>query len=307
MKLSIVIISSRESSVILSHTIETLLTACKEYDFSIHLLLNGNEINARDISESFLIKYPTNLRIWFFPLGDKANCFNQYCYKIAGDYDFHFFVDGYVTINSDSVTNTIVKAEKHEALAYTGTPATGYSSRKLSEEMLTKGGLHGNFFMLPKYCIQKLKASCFKLPIGIYRTDSVIASAINYRFAPNENNRDPANICVLPNVTWQHPILKWYNPKDLLTHAKRYLRQSEGKIENLAVKTIFTLNKEPVSKLNEYSHDLCLEYLNKNPLSISFLIRNPGLFGLRSKLIQKKANEDILSEQKNKLWELTLP
>lgn len=307
MTLSIIIISSRESLSIISNTIDAAISACKSYNYTISLLLNGNETAAIALSKTLLKKYSSHLKIWFFPLGDKANCFNKYCYFLSDGYDTHFFIDGYVTIDTDSIETVMKAACENKALAYTGVPTTGASHKKLASEMLSIGGLHGNFFMIPKESMDSLKNLCFKLPLGIYRTDSTIGAAINFGYAPDKNSWAPANILVVPNVTWKHAPLKWYKLADVKTQIKRYLRQSLGKIENLAVKEIFADKKLPVSKLPEYSYDLCFDYLSRNKLSKLFLILNPGAFLLENKLSELAQKKPHFKENKDKFWELKLP
>lgn len=305
MDVSLTVFSSRESAATLLATLNAAKTACDGYSYQINLLLNGNEAHAETVTQVLLSRFNGKIKIWFCALADKANCWNQYCYVLHPTADYHFFIDGYTLLEKIALANIISCAATDKALAYTGVPSSGRSSKKLARQMLNDGGLHGNLFMLPKHTLAQLTASGMRLPVGIYRTDSTIGAAINFNFAPQHNNWQSNNIRVVANATWQHTPLKWYRFTDIKTQVKRYLRQAAGQIENKAIKEIFAEKKLAVTCLPEFAHDLCLNYLQQHPLSWLDKATTPGLAGLHTQLLQKKAQEQHMQDKKDILRELS--
>ena len=244
-------------------------------------MVNGNPKLAMDlaanITASNIFKsYPTPLRIWSIPIGDKPHAWNQYLNHIWPRTETTFFIDGYVRVKN--------KAFKliHDALtsnsnyfAATGVPTVGRTAAKVRAEMLTSGGIHGNLCALPYRVMQKMYDSNFHIPLGLYRIDATLGATVCFGLDPANQKWDAKRIFVHPDATWDLDEKKWWKWADIRSQFKRILRQAQGDLENMAVRHHIAKMKMPVSSLPTTVTELIQQWMESCPEEARKQLNNP--------------------------------
>lgn len=251
---SIAVFSSRESVSVLQQTVDAVIRACGAQTACIDVLVNGNAALADNMADYIgrLVQPDTiAIRVWHLAVADKACAWNSYVYSLWPQSDIAFFIDGYVRVKSDALGLLADGLQSSPALAATGVPSVGRSATQLKTQMLAEGGIHGNLFALPARTMRKLQAIQFRLPLGIYRTDSTIGAVINFNFDPSSNEWDARRILVHGDVTWDKDTQSWCSIKNLSSQTKRMLRQAQGVLENTAIKNHLAINKLAPGSLPE--------------------------------------------------------
>ena len=250
---AVCIISSREDCSVLLATLKYTLKACPNNTAIIDVIVNGNKNLADELVNRIKLTkcediLENKVRIWCINIPDKAMAWNCYINQIWNGSELVFFIDGYVQPHKNSLSRMESKlSAQSEALAITGVPTCGRTANRLCEAMLREGGLHGNLFAIKGIVVNKMKKIGFNLPIGIYRVDSVIGAVIAFNLDPSANEWDiKKRIIVSREVTWNVPSLNRFSFLYLKTSLKRRVRQSQGVLENLAVKQhLAILRKAP--------------------------------------------------------------
>lgn len=243
--------SSRETPAVLAAAIEALGTAAAK-PMTVDVLVNGNPTLAEGVRPLLLDRRrpPEHVRtrIWHITLADKAHACNEYVHRLWPGAGTTFFVDGYVFVEPSALSRLSEwLAKKPEALAATGVPGSGRSAARLREILLQKGGLHGNLFAAPAATLDLLRRRGFRLPLGIYRTDSAIGAALAVAMEPVEwgwNARRflPCN----PAASWSTEPKRWWRWQDVRAQWRRKARQVQGELEIEAVRWwINTLKEMP--------------------------------------------------------------
>lgn len=271
-KWSVAIFSSRESIEVLAASINSVLNASKGKDTVIDVIVNGNSDLASEVGHHIeSIKFVRNqhvmLRVWLITIADKAHAWNQYIHEIWPQSDIAYFIDGYVQVNSDSLTEINNGLDSSSsALAASGVPTTGRSARVLREEMMRSGGIHGNLYAIRGKVVRLLRERKFRLPLGIYRTDPTLGAALAFALDPAHNEwKLKERILVHPEATWSCPSLIWWSLSDLRAQGKRLFRQAQGNLENAAIRDHLAIRRKLPECLPQTVSELVLSWMDKNP------------------------------------------
>ena len=281
-KWSIAMFAHRESSEVLTQSIKALLMAVKS-DSIIDVIVNGNEPLALQmvrLLDNLVLddqSASVSLRIWHIAQGDKAHAWNQYLYGIWEGAEIAYFVDGYVRVHSLALTRiSAALAHDHFALAATGVPSQGSSAARMKAQLLAENGLHGNLHALRGASIMTLIQRKFILPVGIYRTDSLIGAAIKYNLDPTKYGWEPKRIKVVADASWDHTPLAIIKLSDLGIQFKRVIRQGQGVFENLAIRRHLSLDAKSLETLPETASDLARNWMQEYPLELlRTLVKHP--------------------------------
>lgn len=261
---ALVIFACRETSLVL---IDTLRSAIKAAEGTSHidLLVNGNPALAEDAG-----KYLGSLsrdggrvrvRLWSMPLADKGNAWNQYVHQIWSNESLSFFIDGYVRLNSDALSllgNAVL--DNNQVLGGTGVPSVGRTAKRLRDEMLNNGGFHGNLCCIKSDALRRLRDRGIRLPLGMYRVDSLMGAFLCFGLDPQHNDWEPRRIYVHPSASWKTDAKIWWRPDHLQSKFRQTLRQAQGVLENLAVKDHFVSRRLNPESLIDHSHGLVLDW-----------------------------------------------
>ena len=286
---SVAIFSSRESAGTLVKSVRAVLSAI-ERDAFVDIIVNGNEPLAQEIA-GFVDGFKPDmagrllLRLWFIAEGDKAHAWNQYLYGIWPGARLTYFVDGYVRVHRHAFTRIATAlAEDSHAMAATGVPTQGRTSAKLRADMQRSNGIHGNLYAVRAPVLDALRQRRFILPLGIYRTDSLLGAAIKFNFDPARHRWDRHRIRVVLEASWEHTPLSVTRLADLKAQLRRVLRQERGTLELLAIRQHLDMERNSLESLPETVTDLVNEWLQNQPGQLwRTLARRPlSVLSLRS-------------------------
>lgn len=265
------IYASRETPALLEQTVMCALRSAAEMNAVVDVLVNGNSSLAHELASSAallaVIPESVRLRIWLISLGDKAFTWNEYVHRIAPQAAFSVFVDGYARVGQGafaSLEKTL--ASRPSALAATGVPRHGLSARRLAEQMRREGGLHGNLYALGSPAMAQLQLLNFRLPLGLYRTDSTLGAALAFGLGLHEREWRPRErIALDENAAWEVNTLRWYRMADLRTWMRRRRRQAQGALENAAVHQRYAKDRLPLESLPETTAALIAQWAESAP------------------------------------------
>ena len=262
------IFTSRESLLVLLRCVEAAAGALPERSV-IDILVNGNVGLANTAAEHFqrAAGGSVDVRVWSIRLGDKANAWNWYVHELWAPADWTYFIDGYVRVRPGALTALARAAtEQPRAMAATGVPTSGPSAKGSREYMLVYGGIHGNLHVLPRTTVELIRARGFRLPIGIYRTDSVLGAALSFGMDPASIRWDPRGfIAVSAEATWDRDEDAWWSYGRMLGQLKRRTRQAQGDLENAAVSHVLARQRLRPEQLPATVDDLVLGWAEARP------------------------------------------
>lgn len=244
---SVAIFAAREPAPTLAACIRAALAAGKSENTVIDVLVNGNRALAEQTAQSADFGIPAggnaSVRTWFIPVGDKAHAWNEYVHRLW-EGGTAYFIDGYAEVRANALALLAAGLrDAPDALGATGVPTSGRSAEALRRLMLKEGGIHGNLFAIREPVMAAIRQRAFRLPLGLYRTDSLIGAALVYRLDPGQNNWDMTRMFVHPEATWDVRQTATWKPKDLWGQYKRKLRQAQGVLENRAVRQHLAVEK----------------------------------------------------------------
>ncbi|MET1115744.1 MAG: hypothetical protein ABWY08_12440 [Comamonas sp.] len=235
---AVAIIASREDIATLKNCIDSVIRACKDQAAVIDILVNGNAQLAQDVMQTrFFSPEHCRLRIWNIKQGDKAHAWNEYVHRIWPGRGDAYFLDGYVEVEENALDALAASLRAApDALAASGVPSSGRSALRTRELMLREGGFQGNLPVLGMQTMQQLRHSGFRLPLGLYRTDSFTSGLLMFGLDPASRPWDKKHIAVAPEATWTVRGLGRITYASIVSQCKRILRQAQGELENRAVR-----------------------------------------------------------------------
>ncbi len=268
-RLSVVIFAARESVVTLTDCVRASLIACSDKCAMVDVIINGN----RALADAFLqaakrLISPganTIVRVWFLYLGDKAHAWNQYVHHIWAGSNTAYFVDGYAEVRPDALDLIeIALHETAEALGASGVPTSGRSASALRRIQIEENGLHGNLYAIRGTVMFDLKRHEFHLPLGLYRTDSLIGAVLKFHLDPVKYKWEEKRTLVHAEATWHVKQELWWKPRNLLGHLKRRVKQAQGALENRAYQQHLSLKRLAPESLSRTVNDMVKIWLSEN-------------------------------------------
>ena len=269
---AVAIFASREDLATLSECVAALITACRFSSKSavIDLVINGNPALGRTASETLTSTYDDiQVNVHSIAFGDKANAWNEYVHAFWPGADTTFFVDGYVRVqpNAFGLLDAAI-ASGPTFLGATGVPSVGRSADSLRRQMIAGGGMHGNMHAISNTAMVTYRDNAVKLPVGLYRTDSLIGAIMMFRFDPGQFKWDTSVVKVQPDATWGLINQPRFGPALIKSYWKRKLRQSQGQLENLAVHEHFAIRRQTPQSLPPTARQLVLEWVARHPSKV---------------------------------------
>ena len=270
---ALVIFACRETLLTLRKTLHAAVISARDCT-SMHVLVNGNaglaktlaaELAEQCASEKPHLKSP-NIHVWSIPLGDKANAWNQYIHRIWDGEEIAFFIDGYVRLNADAIELLgNATAANTRALGGSGVPTMGESSTMLRINLIVNTGFHGNFCCIKAGPIEQMREAGIRLPVGLYRTDSLMGALLCYALYPADHAWEDHRIYVHPNASWQMDIAKWWHPKDAMGFIKRRWRQARGDLEKAAIADHLAHRRLSPAEFPSTARSLVLNWIKTTP------------------------------------------
>lgn len=281
-KWAVVIFTSRESLAVLTQAVQAATVAAFG-KADIDVLVNGNPSLATDLAAQIGQQMQSQttpavrVRVWSVAVGDKANAWNQYIQRIWNGEEISFFIDGYVRLNPDAVglLGEAVRSHK-DVLGGTGVPTVGRTAAAMRRQMMESGGFHGNFCCIKGAVIEQLRRRAIRLPLGLYRVDSLMGAFLSFGLQPELGVWDHRRILIHPQATWQTDPKRWWRWTDLRAKVKQLFRQSRGVLENAAVKHHFVARKQSPERLLPTAAALVLDWATRCPSQLKALLwHNP--------------------------------
>ena len=265
----VVLFAARETPDAMRQTIAAAQLAVAEQT-TIDVLVNGNASLATAVVALLAAPKaaPANgrLRVWSIPHGDKANAWNQYVHHIWAAEELVFFVDGYARVQPDALQllgNAVMGSDF--ALGGSGVPTVGWSADVLRANMLKNGGMHGNLCCVKGTALASMKQRGIRLPVGLYRTDSLMETWLVYDLDPIANKWDDARVLVHGRATWGMDEGRVWHPSSVLAHWRRKLRQAQGNLEMRAFKDFFVTRPQLPERLPATSRALVANWMVQCP------------------------------------------
>ena len=274
------IIASRESLATVTECVAGVAAASRFAGVAttIDLVVNGNHALAQQAGAlaSSLVD-GVQVRVWSISRGDKANAWNEYVHTIWAGARTTFFVDGYVRVNPDALRILDQALRDHpECLAATGVPTEGRTATAHRNSMIAGGGIHGNMHAIRQSAMEQIRRIDFRLPVGLYRTDSLIGGAMAFQFAPAQCAWNVRLCFVAATASWSLINMPTGIYAILSTYWKRKLRQAQGQLENLAVQEHMAFKLRPPQELARCNKNMVLQYVRDNPAKVRKIIfKNP--------------------------------
>ncbi len=292
---NVAIFAARETPEALVKTIATTLKAAGQGS-CVDVLVNGNRLLADHTAQVFRPSGEAAqdlVRVWHISRGDKANAWNQHIHRIWNGAALAFYVDGYVSLAPDAITNLCHAMHTHpDALAGSGLPSEGRNSQKLRQEMLALGGMHGNLCCIRDRALLAMRQRNIRLPLGVYRTDSTVGAMLSFGLNPAQNDWSPLRfIALAPDATWQTTPKKWWRWDDLWATYKRRDRQAQGQLENQAVRDHLAVRQFPPEEMPVTGAALVLRWVERCPEEATKLMRTS--LRVRRALQRLQASTDV--------------
>lgn len=275
---SVAIIASRENLTMLESCIRSASIACADHPAYIDVLINGNADLARNAAAQVgnWARSSCHIRIWSIAQGDKAHAWNEYVHRIWTPGTTAFFLDAYALARPDAFVHLDHALSQPGILAATGVPTAGRSAPALRAQMLSGGGFHGNMNAIGSSAMGRLKACGFRLPLGLYRTDSLIGSVLSFDLNP-ERGWEPKRIAVVADATWDVPGIGALTFRNVISQLKRMLRQARGHVENRAAREHLAIRLLAPETLPRTSEELMLDWVASQPEQARALFRRSPL------------------------------
>lgn len=265
---SIAVVACRETLPTLARCVQAAQRAAGTHPALIDILVNGNNRLAHETAAA-APEWETQhcrVRIWMIEQGDKAHAWNEYVHRIWTPGTIAFFMDAYAEARSGALSMLAEALDNsNETLAATAVPSMGRSAAGLREKMLREGGLHGNMHVLGISAMTQLRAIGFRLPLGLYRTDSLINAVLNFNFDPAQHRWDPRRVAVVPEASWNVQDITKLTPANIIGQLKRMVRQARGLLENRAVREHLAVRRCSPESLPPTAHELVSEWLRAHP------------------------------------------
>jgi hypothetical protein len=289
---AVAIFTARETPSVLSATVRAAVAACAGRQATIDVLVNGNHdlaVNFADVAASIATDGCT-LRVWSITAPDKAHTWNEYIHRIWDTGGLTFFIDGYARVRPDAFAAIEQRlAALPNAMAASGVPTSGRSARRLREQMLRSGGIHGNLYALKATSIQAILDAGFRLPLGLYRNDGLLGAALCYRFDPASTRWQRGTIVAVAEATWDVSGISELSYKNVVGYFKRRLRQAQGMLENRAFHEHMAIKRLSPQSLPATTQDMINDWLRKQPAQarVLFLKQPACLYAARQMRIPR--------------------
>jgi hypothetical protein len=242
----------------------------------VDLVVNGNLSLAVSMAEHIRFAprhgWPRT-RVWTIGVGDKANAWNVYLHQIWAGESIACFMDGYVRPYPDAIRALVQALKSNEAvLGATGVPTVGRTATRTRQQMQNSGGFHGNLCCVRGSAVEEIRANAIRLPLGLYRTDSLMGALLCFGVDSTQNAWDVSRIAVLPDASWEIDAKHWWRASDLLSHWKRTIRQARGVFENRAVKSILAEQRLHPASLPRHASTLVKQWAARHPREYALMV-----------------------------------
>lgn len=166
---AVAIFAARESAATLGRSIEAAVAACAGRHATIDVIVNGNRALAAAVARRQW-DGDAQVRVWNVDIGDKAHAWNEYLHRIWPGARPAFFIDGYTALTREVLAALYWRVASDRPAA----------ALRLREPLLKTGGPYANVHAISAASMAALRHHGFRLPLGLYRTDSLIGAVLGF-------------------------------------------------------------------------------------------------------------------------------
>lgn len=230
----------------------------------ITILLNGTTDNSVNIIRDLRSKN-VDVRVYTYPRPDKSNAINQFIYNLRPKAKIYFFIDAYTKVDFTAMENVAAGFILHPAAHIaTGVPANGRSAGFTAAATSKGGVVNGGLYAITPEFLNLLVSHGFKLPLAIYRGDSLLGSMACHDLDAVANAWDSRRVCGIVEATFEISPLSIFRWRDIMRQFNREIRQARGRFENEAIKSI--IYKTGYANLPAHADDMIIDFIATNKL-----------------------------------------
>ncbi|HWJ93897.1 MAG TPA: hypothetical protein VNT33_04190 [Telluria sp.] len=182
---SVAIFAAREAPDTLRRCIRATVAACAGRGVAIDVLVNSNPALAVAVAQE-VCDGDARIRVWSVALGDKAHAWNEYLHRIWPGERPALFIDGYADVSREALAGLYQRLDRSRGA---GRPGAGRRALpRLDDPVLKTGGMHGNLHAIDARTMAEMRRAGFRLPLGLYRTDSLIGAVLGFGLDPANND-----------------------------------------------------------------------------------------------------------------------
>jgi hypothetical protein len=278
----VAIFASREGVDVVCAAIDAVAVAVVGQSAVVDVLVNGSFDLARQVAGRYQAPHQASvpqstLRVWALPIHDKACTWNHFVHTLCPDADVVFFVDGYAQAQADSLKRLAERLQSAKAaLAAAAVPSVGRTAADQRARMIRAPQIHGSLYALSNEAVDAIRRTAFRMPLGIYRGDGLLASAVALGLEAGQSNWSDERVVVVPDATWSRRVPSPGNLRDIVTQVSRYARQCLGAFEGQALKEHLIARRAPASTLPESDLALVTGWIRqRKAAALAVMVRNP--------------------------------
>lgn len=235
---SIAVFARNERPTLIS-CLTHIARAARGRDAYVVVILNGSSDGSAEALKAAATEIEIPFSVYDIPYPDKSNAINQVIHRLRANAEICFFVDAYAMIGESALVELAEALDANpRALAAAAVPSVGRSAAGMRAEMMVNPGLHGSLFALRGEFVARMAEAGFRLPVGLYRGDGLLGSAVMHDLNALRIPWTPEHIAVAPEATWAFRPLSPWNRADRKRQWNRLLRQGRGELEDMAIKRI---------------------------------------------------------------------
>ncbi len=279
---SVAVFTSREDVDAAVATIDAVLGALDAHETVVDVLVNGNDGLAGGLASHYrsphhAVSPLTTLRIWRLPLHDKAVTWNAFLYSIAPAAEVLFFVDGYAGVPPGTLTRLADRlSASPAALAAAAVPSVGRSASLMRARMVAEPQIHGSLYALRGDTAQALRRAAFRMPIGMYRVDSLLSSVVALNLTPTSSRWSYDRIAMAEDATWSLGADRLASRRGFRTHMKRLVRQALGVLEAQAFRDFLVVRQAPLASLPATDLEMVMDWMRRRPArAVTTIVKHP--------------------------------
>ena len=141
-----------------------------------------------------------------------------------------------------------------------------------------------------------------RLPVGLYRTDSLMGAILSYALDPGRHIWEDYRIHVHPKASWQIEPARWWRLKDLRAYVRRYLRQARGTLEKAAFADHLVNRRCSPAALPGTAQEMVLEWKRRCPAEYRHLAQKHHLINQALESIRQSSSTPSENLEPELFW-----
>lgn len=201
--------------------IDSIVAAAGSHLIRIHILANG----CTDQTASVVAQKQSEIdgiSLTAIKLADKANAWNHYVHELAATASTHFFVDGDVTLDPESLQRLdAVLASSPAVNAAAAVPGNGRDRTDWIKRMVEHGRVSGGLYALRGAFVGDARAQGIRLPVGLIGDDFLVSALAKGITSADAIYRPDRKLAVVTDAVFRFHAL----PGTSLRHLPGYIRR----------------------------------------------------------------------------------